>query len=645
MRFAFLCVQNIIIYVYIYGYVYSVLLLNVIVIYSYMQFDVWGARGFCTETCPARVHADHGRFAPQYLCLAMCASSRSIHRGVTALAYDLHRSVPADRWCVSYLDLAFLRQEVLSALGSGQIRPEPGEDASEAFGPSIYTVNEQYVKPVTWLAGKMSWALMRNPEGLGCDLFISHAWQEGIFEFMAKVRHSWPRGMRTAWCCMLANPQNLDISSFLKSPKTSPFAIALDASRVVLVVPNRHQSVYTRLWCSYEAYLAQEGGKTILIARSSNMLQIFRSLRWATLAALLGAGLGILAAALGAGQTFIVPAVTVLVCGFCLVIDNDGLRRVMHLVGVTLCWANLVRDFGGVFGDYAGENHGEGIRHEANTVVRRCYWLMSSICVFITEIDRINAGDAVAESEELQLGYRGSIQYAKCSQESDAASIRREIGHQVEQVDHAIHVLLAAGMSTPTLREIARSVDIPHAAFAELTGALFLLGPFATNAIDFVVLDMLRCQCLWYRVVLVIVSIVTRLMLFALLCRSDWDEQRFILKVMSKFLFVGWLCWLLLVTSSLVSHHISIDAVAHLWLAISDVFLLSMLAFALLGIRGTARLAFGFHILHFIFSRGKDSWSALTPHSCVKAASEVEHEDASAWDGSDTDSDFDSVSS
>ena len=106
----------------------------------------------------------------------------------------------------------------------------------------------QWLKPVTQQAGKMSWALMRNPEGLECELFISHAWQEGVFEFLSKVRNSWPRGVQTAWCCMLANPQNLDISSFLQSPTTSPFAIALRAADVMLVVPNRHQSVYTRLW-------------------------------------------------------------------------------------------------------------------------------------------------------------------------------------------------------------------------------------------------------------------------------------------------------------------------------------------------------------------------------------------------------------
>ena len=148
------------------------------------------------------------------------------------------------------------------------------EGTALRYGPSIYSVNEQYIKPVTRDAGLMSWALMRNPEGLDCDLFISHAWQEGIFEFLTKVKHSWPRRVRNAWCCMLANPQNLDIGALLQTPSDSPFALALRASKIVLVVPNRHESVYTRLWCGYEAYLAEEEGKTIVIAKDSKLHDI-----------------------------------------------------------------------------------------------------------------------------------------------------------------------------------------------------------------------------------------------------------------------------------------------------------------------------------------------------------------------------------
>ena len=40
------------------------------------------------------------------------------------------------------------------------------------YGPSIYTVNDQYIKPVTAEAGKMSWALMMHPLGLDCDLLL-----------------------------------------------------------------------------------------------------------------------------------------------------------------------------------------------------------------------------------------------------------------------------------------------------------------------------------------------------------------------------------------------------------------------------------------------------------------------------------------
>ena len=115
-----------------------------------------------------------------------------------------------------------------------------------SMGPNIHTVNGQYM-PVTDEAGKVSWALMRHPDGLDCDLFISHAWLEGIFEFLSKVLHSCPAGSRHVCCCMLAKPQNLDIGSYLQSPSSSPFALALQASTCVLVVPNCHCSIYARL--------------------------------------------------------------------------------------------------------------------------------------------------------------------------------------------------------------------------------------------------------------------------------------------------------------------------------------------------------------------------------------------------------------
>jgi hypothetical protein len=40
----------------------------------------------------------------------------------------------------------------------------------------MYTITDQFIKPTTHAAGGMSWALMLHPEGLQCDLFVSHAW-------------------------------------------------------------------------------------------------------------------------------------------------------------------------------------------------------------------------------------------------------------------------------------------------------------------------------------------------------------------------------------------------------------------------------------------------------------------------------------
>ena len=41
---------------------------------------------------------------------------------------------------------------------------------------------------------------------------------------------------------------------------------------------NRHGSVYTRLWCAYEAYVASEAGKVIIIAKASSRRQLRRAL-------------------------------------------------------------------------------------------------------------------------------------------------------------------------------------------------------------------------------------------------------------------------------------------------------------------------------------------------------------------------------
>ena len=183
----------------------------------------------------------------------------------------LHRTVEKHLWCVTLEDLRQFRRLIRHAVANGVIKPtdqDPFDISDNRIGPSMYTVNMQYIKPVTALAGNPSWALMLHPGGLKCDLFITHAWAEGVFEFVDQIINSWPFGARAAYVCFLSNPQNLDIGEMIQSPEESPFAKALQSASQVLAAPNHKHSIYTRAWCTFEAYLAYTWGKSIYTATS-----------------------------------------------------------------------------------------------------------------------------------------------------------------------------------------------------------------------------------------------------------------------------------------------------------------------------------------------------------------------------------------
>merc|ERR1719335_617572 len=98
-------------------------------------------------------------------------------------------------WCVTKEDLRFFEQEVRNLWKVGGIPDDPNlpnmHHDDPKIGPSVYQVNEYYIKPKTESAGGMSWALMRNPEGLRCEAFAVHAWGGGIFEFIDKLWRVW----------------------------------------------------------------------------------------------------------------------------------------------------------------------------------------------------------------------------------------------------------------------------------------------------------------------------------------------------------------------------------------------------------------------------------------------------------------------
>ena len=190
------------------------------------------------------------------------------------LGEELHKRVPPEKWCVTRQGIDFFEAEVLRAFQAGEIPYDPEHPNPHHFdpdiGPTMYAVCTHVIKPMTARYGGMSFALMLNPEGLLCDVFATHAWAEGVFEFLDKLKRGWPAECKHMYVCFLANPQNLDVSDLLDVPiELSPFAKALGAAKFVLVIPNRFLSIYTRLWCCYEAYLAYTMGKTLQLPPSS----------------------------------------------------------------------------------------------------------------------------------------------------------------------------------------------------------------------------------------------------------------------------------------------------------------------------------------------------------------------------------------
>ena len=295
-------------------------------------------------------------------------------------------------------------------------------------------------------------------------IHIFEAWlpEEGIFEFTRQVLNSWPIDARHAWCCMLANPQNLNIERLICEPKTSPFAIALASAKYVLVVPNLSESVYARLWCAYEAFLAFEHEKIILTAARPCFSQKFRAAsavlvsfctglcigRWTT---------GLQYQARTSRWLVILFSLCILVSNFCAV---PRCRRIAHLMAAA---------FAGVFA-VAALAPMECPKDLVAVYSRLCalFWCLMGLCVLVSEVDQLDRQSTQASEQSLQAGYQGSCCKASCSREDDAARIWQEIGSRSSAVDSTIAVLLKAGMSTASLRRAsAAGVDVKNAGDAD----------------------------------------------------------------------------------------------------------------------------------------------------------------------------------
>ena len=186
--------------------------------------------------------------------------------------------LPPELWGVSRPQLVAFRDEVRRAVAKGRLRNEHAHDPRHPFhyaperfrdpevGPNMYQVTEQVLKPRARARAGLpgvSYAVEQNLEagGLRCALFFSHAWSEGVYEFVENALAAWPDDLAEcgAYVCFLANPQTLDISQLLgEEVQASPFYKVLSSRPRVIMLANSHTPIHTRWWCVYEAHLAKQ---------------------------------------------------------------------------------------------------------------------------------------------------------------------------------------------------------------------------------------------------------------------------------------------------------------------------------------------------------------------------------------------------
>jgi len=229
-----------------------------------------------------------------------CAEKRQLASGGTSGAELLHSELPAEFWGISREQLLEFTERMRGLLpgAKGAERQQDGlglrnmtleecrkigvphyddhKFADLSVGPNMYQVNEGLVKPETLKADPirgipfLSYAVQKNSQqGLRCDLFISHAWAEGLFEFTHAVVQAWPSECQGAYICVFSNPQNMGdfISSMIKTPQDSPFYRVLSCQpKQMLMVANCNVAIHSRLWCVYEAHCARVMQISIAVA-------------------------------------------------------------------------------------------------------------------------------------------------------------------------------------------------------------------------------------------------------------------------------------------------------------------------------------------------------------------------------------------
>ena len=107
--------------------------------------------------------------------------------------------------------------------------------------------------------------------------FVSHAWKEPIYRFIAVlVVHAKTRllGDAAYWICAYANNQHNLADDIPENPRRSAFYFALQECQGIILVLDKEATPFTRAWCIFEESIAIEQQQALSLQENRLLLDV-----------------------------------------------------------------------------------------------------------------------------------------------------------------------------------------------------------------------------------------------------------------------------------------------------------------------------------------------------------------------------------
>ena len=107
--------------------------------------------------------------------------------------------------------------------------------------------------------------------------FVSHAWKEPIYRFIAVVKkHAEIRQLGDAcyWICAYANNQHNLADEIPENPRKSAFYFALQECRGIILVLDEDATPFRRAWCMFEESVAIEQQQALSLQAERLLLDV-----------------------------------------------------------------------------------------------------------------------------------------------------------------------------------------------------------------------------------------------------------------------------------------------------------------------------------------------------------------------------------